>query len=286
MAGVGAMAGGGASRRRDRGAGMTDIVEGSNRLPELAARIKAEHEATAISLRRGVQHGMAAGDLLIEAKALLKHGQWLPWLRDHCAMSERSAQLYMRLAKNRTEIEANTKQVADLTMNETAALLMLSSDIRKLLELAKTMKDLDGEGLIDFCIANDVGMLKGNIFDAPEPTDQEEVEWHLFILWLRRTQDVSVEGASLHADWVQSRGTLLADWMKPNPLRDAWMPIAQGTIDHWAAFLEANRGRTLDDVKVELDALRLEDQRSMTARPRAGRKRASPTRTGRRCIDA
>lgn len=262
-------------------------VEGSNRLPELAAAIKAEHEATSSALKSSAEHGIAAGLLLIEAKAMLKHGQWLPWLSEHCAMSERTAQLYMRLAKNREAIEDQIRSgIADLSMNEAAALLMLSSDIRKLLEMAKTMKDLEGGDLIDFCIANDVGMLKGNIFDAPEPTDQEWVEWHLFILWQRRTLNITVEGATMHADWVQSRGTLLADWMKPNPIRDAWMPIAQGTIDHWAAFLEANRGRTLDDVKAELDALVLEDQRSMTARPRAGRKRASPTRSGRRCIDA
>ena len=75
-------------------------LEGSNSLADLAARIRAEHEATAISLRRGLSHAIAAGELLIEAKTLLKHGQWLPWLRDHCVMSERTAQLYMRCARS------------------------------------------------------------------------------------------------------------------------------------------------------------------------------------------
>jgi hypothetical protein len=54
----------------------------SNSLTDLAARIRAEHEATAASLKRGAEHAMAAGKLLIEAKAQLKHGEWLPWLRD------------------------------------------------------------------------------------------------------------------------------------------------------------------------------------------------------------
>jgi hypothetical protein len=36
----------------------------------------------------------------------VKHGEWLPWLADHCKLSKRTAQLYMRVAANRTEIEA------------------------------------------------------------------------------------------------------------------------------------------------------------------------------------
>src|SRR5437660_94580 len=91
---------------------------GSNSLAELAARIRAEHEATADSLKRSVEHAMAAGDLLLEAKAQLKHGQWLPWLSEHCAMSERTAQLYMQIAKNREAIEAKyATGIADLNLN-------------------------------------------------------------------------------------------------------------------------------------------------------------------------
>lgn len=239
---------------------QTPPAAGSNSLPELAARIRAEHEATGDALKSSVEHGIAAGELLIEAKAKVQHGQWLPWLRDNCEMSERTAQLYMRLAKNREPIEDQIRNgVADLSMNEAAALLMLSSDVRKLLEMVKTMAGLQGDELIEYCVANDIGVMTGNIFNAPEPTDPEWVEWQIFVLWLRRFQNFTVESAFMHAEWVQSRGTLLADWMKPNPIRDAWMPIPQKTFDDWNAFLEANRGRSLEDVKAELDALRLEE---------------------------
>jgi Protein of unknown function (DUF3102) len=78
---------------------------GSNSLPDLASRIRAEHEATSAALKTSVEHAMTAGELLIEAKALVKHGQWLPWLAEHCAISDRTAQLYMRCAKNRSAIE-------------------------------------------------------------------------------------------------------------------------------------------------------------------------------------
>ena len=97
----------------------------SNSLTDLAARIRIEHEATAAALQRRVMHAMAAGDLLIEAKAQLKHGQWLPWLAKHCVISERTAQLYVKLAKKRTTIEKEQirNDVADLTLNEERGLL-------------------------------------------------------------------------------------------------------------------------------------------------------------------
>jgi Protein of unknown function (DUF3102) len=85
-------------------------IDKSNSLTDLAVRIRQEHEASAGAIERGAQHAMNAGDLLIEAKAQLKHGQRLPWLRDHCSMSERTAQLYMRMAKARPEVEANPRR--------------------------------------------------------------------------------------------------------------------------------------------------------------------------------
>jgi len=122
---------------------MSPPTEGSNSLADLAARIRAEHEATAEALRDSVAHAMVAGDLLIEAKAQVPHGQWLPWLAEHCAISERTAQLYMRTAKNRTTIEEQIRNgVADLSLNEAAALLMLSSDVKKLFAFIKGAQGL------------------------------------------------------------------------------------------------------------------------------------------------
>jgi hypothetical protein len=80
-------------------------IEHSNSLADLAARIKVEHTAIADALKDSLRHALVAGELLIEAKAQVPHGQWLPWLKDHCHISERTAQLYMRVAKNRADIE-------------------------------------------------------------------------------------------------------------------------------------------------------------------------------------
>lgn len=39
------------------------------------------------------------GQRLIEAKEQLPHGEWLPWLENEVQFSERSAQQFMRIAK-------------------------------------------------------------------------------------------------------------------------------------------------------------------------------------------
>ena len=84
----------------------------SNSLTDLAVRIRREHEAAANQVRRGLEHGINAGRLLLEAKAQVEHGQWLEWLRDYCYIPERTSQLYMRLAVHAEEFKSAT--VADL----------------------------------------------------------------------------------------------------------------------------------------------------------------------------
>ncbi len=101
------------------------IIEASNSLADLAARIKDEHEAAESCMRESVQHSINAGNLLLEAKAQLKHGQWLPWLSEHVEISTRTAQLYMQLA-NAPELKEDSKcatPVAHLPLREAAILI-------------------------------------------------------------------------------------------------------------------------------------------------------------------
>jgi hypothetical protein len=96
----------------------------SDSLDDLAAGIKAEHEETTGALKSALDHAINAGELLIEAKSQLKHGQWLPWLRDHCAMPERTAQFYIHLARHRLELEgSNPQRIADLTLMDAQRML-------------------------------------------------------------------------------------------------------------------------------------------------------------------
>jgi hypothetical protein len=104
---------------------MSNNLAQSNSLTDLAARIKAEHEAVGDALKNSVRHAIAAGELLIEAKAQLKHGTWLPWLKDHCGVTARSAQAYMRVARTLGAAlnGPNAKRVADLSFRDSLQLL-------------------------------------------------------------------------------------------------------------------------------------------------------------------
>ena len=106
----------------------------SNFLPDLAHRIKVEREAARLAIKRGAEHAMNAGDLLIEAKTRLKHGQWLPWLRDHCSMPGRTAQLYMRMAMHRAELSDEKRNVADLSLRGAIEMLVPESESDKILK--------------------------------------------------------------------------------------------------------------------------------------------------------
>lgn len=88
-------------------------------LDALAAKIRIEHDAVREAAETATRHAIRCGKLLAEAKDGLVHGQWLPWLRDHCALSERTAQAYMRLARKHGELEKGKAQrVADLPVRE------------------------------------------------------------------------------------------------------------------------------------------------------------------------
>jgi hypothetical protein len=102
---------------------MSDDLQFSNSLADLAERIKVEHAAVIAAVKQSLAHAMATGDLLAEAKAQLKHGQWRQWLAERCGIPERTASHYMRLARNRPEIEEKSATVADLTVRGAVALL-------------------------------------------------------------------------------------------------------------------------------------------------------------------
>jgi hypothetical protein len=117
------------------------------RLRKLAKQINAEHEAASSALTEGLQHAMAAGRLLTEAKAAMPHGEWLSWLTANCSASQRTAQAYMRVAKGFAEIgdEEKAQRVADLSFRDSlkmlavtgsAAGLMASKSFERASELA------------------------------------------------------------------------------------------------------------------------------------------------------
>lgn len=90
-------------------------------LTTLADEIRSEHEQVGIAMRSALVHAMRVGELLIEAKAQIGHGCWLPWLEEHCDLAERTAQAYMRLYRDRDRLDP--QRVADLSVREALGLL-------------------------------------------------------------------------------------------------------------------------------------------------------------------
>src|SRR4051812_38894664 len=89
---------------------------GSNRLVMLAAEVADAHAGVGSAAVTRATRALEAGRALIEAKSLLKHGRWLPWLKDNCGLPERTAQLYMKLA----ELDLRPELIAALGMEQAA----------------------------------------------------------------------------------------------------------------------------------------------------------------------
>ena len=107
----------------------TEVLPNDAALTDLAGRINTEHEACHASMQKGLEHALKAGALLLEAKAGLLHGEWLPWLGENCPdISERTAQNYTRLARQLPKLGPEKAQrVADLSYRD--AIQVVSQEI-------------------------------------------------------------------------------------------------------------------------------------------------------------
>ena len=79
-------------------------------ISELAAQINDAHRHATQAAQAAVEHAINAGNLLLQAKAHVKHGAWLTWMKENCEVSERTAQAYMRLAREYPKLETSKAQ--------------------------------------------------------------------------------------------------------------------------------------------------------------------------------
>lgn len=77
--------------------------------------------------RRAGESILTIGQGLMEAKAILPHGEWLPWLEERVEFSERTARNFMRLAREWT----NRQALADLGAAKALTLLALPPEERE-----------------------------------------------------------------------------------------------------------------------------------------------------------
>lgn len=75
---------------------MTDLIH----VTRLAAGIRDDLAAIDANNADSLARAIDAGTKLTEAKGLLKHGEWLPWLEENFDLSQPTASTYMRLAAN------------------------------------------------------------------------------------------------------------------------------------------------------------------------------------------
>ena len=82
--------------------------------------------------------GIEIGRRLVEAKEMLNHGEWLPWLKRETEFSERSAQNYMKVFNSYGAAqlglfgpETNTQAFADLPITKALAMLSIPESERE-----------------------------------------------------------------------------------------------------------------------------------------------------------
>jgi hypothetical protein len=103
-------------------------------LDQLTGDIKDAHQQVLGALRYGAIAAIAAGKSLIIAKKLCGHGNWLDYIGLECRLSERTAQVYVYLARH----EAMLSQLLNLNPQNSASLSQ--SQALKLLDAAKAGK--------------------------------------------------------------------------------------------------------------------------------------------------
>ncbi len=96
-------------------------------LTTIAADITNEHKAAQRCASQAVAHAIRAGELLIEAKAALSHGEFGPWLAANVTFSDRTARGYMRLAGMD---ETKRQRVADMSLRGALAAIIDKQESR------------------------------------------------------------------------------------------------------------------------------------------------------------
>jgi len=92
-------------------------------LATLANEINDLHVRATEAARTAIDHARECGELLIQAKAQIGHGGFLPWLEANCRVKLRQAQKYMTLAREWPAIEAKCASNAHLTLDRVLRLL-------------------------------------------------------------------------------------------------------------------------------------------------------------------
>lgn len=145
-------------------------------LAALAQEIVSEQKAARDSAQSAIKHAIRCGALLIEAKAKVKHGQWLPWLQESCYLPERTAQAYMNLARHADSLPS------DMTVRDALKLLTSKRKPRKTLTYAAKPKGTD----------HPEASKSATVADSPDQASTSEEPTIFTIAWLQKELEETI----------------------------------------------------------------------------------------------
>ena len=102
-------------------------------LADLAQEISQHEKSRRACEVKGIMHAIRMGELLIEAKKVAPHGAFRAWVQESTSVSQRMAQMYMKIAGDERIVEMIAREY------ETVSHLTLTQAVK----LARQHKDLD-----------------------------------------------------------------------------------------------------------------------------------------------
>lgn len=196
--------------------------------------------------RTGGEAILTIGRCLIEAKDMLPHGEWLPWLNERVEFSERTAQKFMQLARE----WANPNTLADLGASKALMLLALPEGEREQFVEDHNVIDMSARQLKEAIRERDEARKAAEVAKADAATGEQaraKMEEDMAV-----TQNL-LESARAEADSAGSRARALEE--KLRMLQEKPVEVAVETVVDPEAIEKAT-AEAVAEIKAKLDKAR------------------------------
>jgi hypothetical protein len=159
---------------------VSDIITipPSEGLPALADQIRAEHDLAQNAFRSALEHARNCGLLLLRAKEQCAHGEWQPWLKAHVHFAERTAQAYMKIAREWERLEAKSATDCGFGIRDALEYLAEPQEPRRL----EALPDQPPLDILEYLRLPDIesgcgyhckARGKGDLYILPHPDDPD-----------------------------------------------------------------------------------------------------------------
>jgi hypothetical protein len=179
------------------------------------------------ALKRETDEIIDIGGLLTEAKAHMKHGEWLPWLRNEFSMSERSAQRYMKAHEF-----TKSATVSDFNLSPTALYLLSADNYWKGLGVEREVHEEVTAAVLKEAVKKRVGVAEAKkiIGETWKAEEREEAQ-----------------RCAMESDMEDAEHDAIANGTEWGDIKDEW--IKQWTAENWdeAEFEAEWKNRWADD---------------------------------------